>query len=171
VEAHRVVRLEAPTIPRQSAHRWRWGCQPYAPAALYSQEDPWYSFLLEAESWRRIRSIEKSNDLVVNRTRDFRDIIHSVQFVLLFRVSLVENEGPAHTVPISSCCPRLLRSVQGSHVSIMWQLLARVAFIVLRLARSAWIQCAGEPVTMFVDSRLLLWLLSLYRSFHVISQE
>jgi hypothetical protein len=25
------------TIPicRQSAHRWRWGCQPYAPAALY----------------------------------------------------------------------------------------------------------------------------------------
>jgi hypothetical protein len=23
--------VEAPTFPRQSAHRWRWGCQPYAP--------------------------------------------------------------------------------------------------------------------------------------------
>jgi hypothetical protein len=27
--------IEAPTFSRQSAHRWRWGCQPYAPAALY----------------------------------------------------------------------------------------------------------------------------------------
>jgi hypothetical protein len=27
--------VEAPTFSRQSAHRWRWGCQPYAPAALY----------------------------------------------------------------------------------------------------------------------------------------
>jgi hypothetical protein len=25
-------------------------CQPYAPAAFYSQKDSWYSFLLEAES-------------------------------------------------------------------------------------------------------------------------
>jgi hypothetical protein len=25
----------APTLSRQSAHRWRWGCQPYAPAVLY----------------------------------------------------------------------------------------------------------------------------------------
>jgi hypothetical protein len=24
--------VEAPTFSRQSAHRWRWGCQPYAPA-------------------------------------------------------------------------------------------------------------------------------------------
>jgi hypothetical protein len=42
--------VEAPTFSRQSAHRWRWGCQPYAPAALYPQKDSWYSFLLEAES-------------------------------------------------------------------------------------------------------------------------
>jgi hypothetical protein len=42
--------VEAPTFSRQSAHRWRWGCQPHAPAALYPQEDSWYSFLLEAES-------------------------------------------------------------------------------------------------------------------------
>jgi hypothetical protein len=27
--------VEAPTFSRQSAHRWRQGCQPYAPAAFY----------------------------------------------------------------------------------------------------------------------------------------
>jgi hypothetical protein len=30
---------------RQPAHRWRWGCQPYAPVALYSHGDSWYPFL------------------------------------------------------------------------------------------------------------------------------
>jgi hypothetical protein len=42
--------VEAATFSRQSAHRWRWGSQPYAPSALYTQEDSWYSFLLETES-------------------------------------------------------------------------------------------------------------------------
>jgi hypothetical protein len=41
--------VEAPTFSRQSAHRWRSGCQPYAPAAHHPQEYFWYSFLLEAE--------------------------------------------------------------------------------------------------------------------------
>jgi hypothetical protein len=39
--------VEAPTL--HSAHRWHQGCQPYAPADFYPQEDSWYSFLLEAE--------------------------------------------------------------------------------------------------------------------------
>jgi hypothetical protein len=42
-----------PTLSRQSAHRWRWSYQPYAPAELYSPETLfscfWYSFLLQAE--------------------------------------------------------------------------------------------------------------------------
>jgi hypothetical protein len=48
------------------------------PAPLYPQEDSWYSFLLEAESnpgpycAGRFRLIEKSNDLIGNRTRDLR---------------------------------------------------------------------------------------------------
>jgi hypothetical protein len=42
--------VRAPTFSRQSAHRCRWGCQRYAPATLYPQEDSWCSFLLEAES-------------------------------------------------------------------------------------------------------------------------
>jgi hypothetical protein len=36
--------VEVPTFSRQLNNRWRWG------TALYSQEDSWYSFLLEAES-------------------------------------------------------------------------------------------------------------------------
>jgi hypothetical protein len=27
------------TSPRQTAHRWRWGCQPYSPATVYTQKD------------------------------------------------------------------------------------------------------------------------------------
>jgi hypothetical protein len=42
--------VEAPTFSRHSAHRWRWGCQPYAPASFYPPEDSWYSFLLATES-------------------------------------------------------------------------------------------------------------------------
>jgi hypothetical protein len=30
--------VKDPTLSRQSAHRWRLGCQPHAPAALYSPE-------------------------------------------------------------------------------------------------------------------------------------
>jgi hypothetical protein len=41
--------VETPTSSRQSADRWQWG-QLYAPAALYPQEDSWYSFLLDSES-------------------------------------------------------------------------------------------------------------------------
>jgi hypothetical protein len=38
--------VEAPTFCRKSAHRWRWGCRPYAPNGLFLQEDPRYSFCL-----------------------------------------------------------------------------------------------------------------------------
>jgi hypothetical protein len=68
--------VEAPTFSRQSARRLRWGCQPYALAALYTQEHSWYSFLLEVSrpqdhsAGGRFRSIEKSHDLIRNRTRD-----------------------------------------------------------------------------------------------------
>lgn len=61
--------VEAPTLPRQSAERWRQGCQFYAPAALYSPE----IFLVlicvrgrEAQDHStvgRMRSVQKSNDI------------------------------------------------------------------------------------------------------------
>jgi hypothetical protein len=50
VEALRFARGWGSHIFRHSAYRWRQGCQPYAPAAFYPQEDSWYLFLLEAES-------------------------------------------------------------------------------------------------------------------------
>jgi hypothetical protein len=43
------------------------------PAALYPQEDSWYSFLSRPQDHGaagRIRLIEKSSDLIGNRTRD-----------------------------------------------------------------------------------------------------
>jgi hypothetical protein len=33
--AHRILRGRGSQLSRQSAHRWRWGCQPYAAAAIY----------------------------------------------------------------------------------------------------------------------------------------
>jgi hypothetical protein len=42
--------VEVFTFSRQSAHKWRWGCQHYASSALYPQEDSWYSFLSDSES-------------------------------------------------------------------------------------------------------------------------
>jgi hypothetical protein len=36
-------------LSRQWAYRWRLGCQPYAPAALYPRNILWNSFLLEVE--------------------------------------------------------------------------------------------------------------------------
>jgi hypothetical protein len=36
--------VKDPTLSRQSAHRWLWSCQPYAPAALYSPRN--ITFLL-----------------------------------------------------------------------------------------------------------------------------
>jgi hypothetical protein len=42
--------VEVHTFSVPSAHIWRWGCQPYAPTALYTvQRFFWHSFLLEAE--------------------------------------------------------------------------------------------------------------------------
>jgi hypothetical protein len=67
--------VQASTFSRQSAHRWRWCCQPYAPGALYPQEDSWYSFLLEAEDPRAIvrlaslGQLKKPSDLNGNETR------------------------------------------------------------------------------------------------------
>jgi hypothetical protein len=62
MEAHRV----APTLLRQTGNRWRQGCHPYAPVALYPQVslfllDSWYSFLLEAES--TLRAIVRPEEL------------------------------------------------------------------------------------------------------------
>jgi hypothetical protein len=78
VEAHRVLwRRGSHIFSRQSAHRWRWGCQPYAPTALYPSGR--FLGLLSVGGWIDPRAIvrleglsqlKKSNDLFGNRTRD-----------------------------------------------------------------------------------------------------
>jgi hypothetical protein len=56
-------RSRIPHFSTQSAHRWRWGCQPYLPAALYPQEGSWYSFLLQPE-WPQSHSAAGSIRLI-----------------------------------------------------------------------------------------------------------
>jgi hypothetical protein len=59
--------VEVPTFSGQSAHRWRWGCKPYAPATLYPQEYPGtplcqrLSRPYSHSAVGKITSIEKSN--------------------------------------------------------------------------------------------------------------
>jgi hypothetical protein len=50
VEGHRAETSRLPHFPDYRPHKWRWDYQSYAPAAIYPQEDSWYSFLLETES-------------------------------------------------------------------------------------------------------------------------
>jgi hypothetical protein len=69
--------VEAPTFSRQSAHRWRWGCQPYVPAALYSLGR--FLVRISFRSWvdtraimrlERLGQLKKIDDIIGNRTRD-----------------------------------------------------------------------------------------------------
>jgi hypothetical protein len=74
VEAPRVARSRGSHIIRQTANRWRQGCQPYAPAALYPQ----VSFLrflvnMSVRGWVDPRAIVRLEGL--GQLKKFRDHI------------------------------------------------------------------------------------------------
>jgi hypothetical protein len=64
--------VEAPIFSRQSAHRWLWGCQPYAPATLYAPGR--FLVLISVRGWvdgratvrlEGLGQLKKSNDLLM----------------------------------------------------------------------------------------------------------
>jgi hypothetical protein len=131
--------VEAPTFSRQSAHRWRWGCQPYAPAALYPPGR--FLILISVRGWvdpraivrmKRLGQLKKSNDLICNRTRDLpvcsigTTVIHAV----IIRRSIYGNLKYNHLLYFLWIFVKQLHCLfHGSYDSTSAELLDRVIMV------------------------------------------
>jgi hypothetical protein len=107
--------VEDPTLSRQSAHRWRWGCRPHAPVALYTHEDSWYSFLLGPEwtpgpqwGWKDYVNWKKYRGLFGNQTQDLTTcgIVpprHTPMTTIWILAAFSKSEDPQFETQ-GSCC-------------------------------------------------------------------
>jgi hypothetical protein len=71
--------VEDPTFSRQSAHRWQWAYQPYAPATLDLQKDALVLIFVRGRVNSRVMvrleglgKLKRFNDLIGNRTHNIR---------------------------------------------------------------------------------------------------
>jgi hypothetical protein len=90
-------------IKKNSDENWRWGCQPYAPAALYLQEDSWYSFLLEAEStpgplcsWKGLHGVifQKIEFFITTVVRTSNPVrVHPTYFIIIIIIIIIIVSG------------------------------------------------------------------------------
>jgi hypothetical protein len=92
VEVHRVIRSRGFHIFETTGSQMAVKSLTHQPV-FNPQEDSWYSFVLEVESisGSRNRSLEKSNDLIGNRTRDFPAYRVVPQPITLLRAPLFKK--------------------------------------------------------------------------------
>jgi hypothetical protein len=101
VNAYRVVRRRSSHIfSRKWAHRWRWGCQPYAPATLYPPGR--FRVLISVSGWVQPRAtvqleglskLKKKIHLIGTRTRDLPDCSIVPQPTTLPRAPIILGKG------------------------------------------------------------------------------
>jgi hypothetical protein len=84
--------------------RWRWGCQPYTPAAFYTQEDCWikpsYSFL----NWWGRPCFPQTRLYPATKTHCVLISLWPILFALQYRLDWYEWLLPRFWTHAATCC-------------------------------------------------------------------
>jgi hypothetical protein len=151
--------LRIPHCLRQSAHRWRQGCQTYAPAAALLPKNIflsfWYSFLLEAEYIRLIKYNKTITQQYIFRicesyTNPFNvkplcHLTESCKLVLWPKLDSYWLRGNAGQSSVCSCSHDDNSSAQGRLGICTVSVLSRVTPQQKRDS-ATWLTCATLPL-------------------------